>query len=207
MLDDCALQKSLSPWLGLAPHCQHRRAHCGFGVKRTASNSGCLVRNSDDFSIFLFHWDLKTVFLFFPSKPTAYIYIFMENSLIHLSNQHAMELICSSWSSWIVVAQAHVWGLNRESYQKGLVPSPCLQHLSHYLHTKPCNPSGCPSILSWVLGLGRPAAQLLMLLSFIPSLFLWVLSLEFADSQWEWFLHRPPITSPREPKLANPQRA
>lgn len=41
-------------------------------------------------------------------------------------------------------------------------------------------PSGCPSIHSWVLGLGRAAAQTLILASFTSSLFLQALSLGFA---------------------------
>lgn len=167
VLDDYALQKSLSPWSGLPPHCWHCRAHCGFRVKRAASNSGCWVRNSV-FQCFsaIEIWMLKKNS--FPISLLHIYYIFMGNSWIHLSNQHAMELICSSWSSWVVVAHAHVWGLNGKSYQKGFVPSPCLQHLSQYLHTKPCTPLGALPF-SWVLGLGRAAAQPLMLLSFHPQ--------------------------------------
>lgn len=71
-------------------------------------------------------------------------------------------------------------------------------------------PRGSPSVHWWVLGLVRRAAQPLMLLSFTHNLFLWVFSLGFAcqiNSPEESFLLRPPVTIPREPKLANPQRA
>lgn len=131
------------PCSSMLPHCWHCRVHCGFRVKRTASNSGCLVRNSDGFLIFLLSLRSENLFFyFFPINLLHICDIFTGNSQLHLSNQHTMEMICSSWSSWVVVAQAHVWGLNREGYQKGLVSSPCPQHLSQYLHTKACTPPG-----------------------------------------------------------------